>query len=655
MNKVDLNVFVEERLALKRPKSNSCKAQNESGQIIPKKRNSIATQEFFSEQKKYQKTIYAGAGLTALGLVGGAAKWGTSFPAKALQFFGDFFASIAAIAAPVFLVGNEIKNYNLIKNNSADGTDSKKTNRTENSGVSYDDWREGFYRCASLGFTPFIFKPFIDPEQFGKSTWHKVANIANWPNLLFTGYTWGGGNLKALLAWKMKISKQNELSKLTKGTEKYEKAKSLVDGYEQIYKSCKRLATIGSIANPTMQGLRQFADTAAYLTGGMDSAEFFERPFLGASRIVSSIVGIPELFAKGVDSVERITKEYDDLKLALPEGMREPLKRFSKRVQKELSSPGTNTLQSIRHASEVIFHTLSPLSMFALFAPLLDEKHTHEDMQAAGGAKALIDKVVGGYGKFLTVLFTGSYVTLARLPQAAFQLAYFAKAGLKSADDKETVAKVEEVKAKICSNSIVIGISNFSRKLIEKLVPDFYDKNIENEDLGYSSYEQIQAAYAIKQLEKRDEYTAIFEADERDNLSKDQIQKLIGKFVEESKDFARKEAIKGQYKNVNEKDLEAVAAQVRRKLSYIIDPSVKPKRQKPLFPGAEFLVRYLLKLGDLKTRINSIDYRSSHHNMTSAYDNDELRISFEGELMPVVAKCTKGLGSMIERVSSLAA
>ena len=39
--------------------------------------------------------------------------------------------------------------------------------------------------------------------------------------------------------------------------------------------------------------------------------------------------------------------------------------------------------------------------------------------------------------------------------------------------------------------------------------------------------------------------------------------------------------------------------------------------------------------------------------MTTAYDNDEVRISFEYELLPVVGKCIQGLQNTVNRIQGI--
>ncbi len=371
----------------------------------------ISADEAFKEAKNKFVKVGVGAGsISALALILGTLKGGSTFPAKALRTVGDIFGSFASISAPFALITNEIKNHKKITNQLSSDEDKKNT---------FDKVREAFYRCCSLGFTPFIFEPFINPEKSGKSIFHKIATFTNIPNLLFTGFAWGVGNFQALLAWGLREKEFNNASKLN-GSEK-DTCEARAKGFDRIYSSAKRLATIGSIANPTMQGLRQAADSLALIFGQMSAGEFFERPLLGASRLVSLFVGIPEFFIKGIDSVVRVIDERQHLQPVLPESFNKVINGAAKFIDPKINTDGNSLLKSIRHKAEILFHTLSPLSMFALFTPMLDESHTSEEAQSRGGATALLDKVLGRTGKALTYLFTGSYVLFARLPQTLIQ------------------------------------------------------------------------------------------------------------------------------------------------------------------------------------------------------------------------------------------
>ncbi|MBI3591554.1 MAG: hypothetical protein HY094_09300 [Candidatus Melainabacteria bacterium] len=611
---------------------------SEKGKVGQNKLDAIAKaeKEFNEVEKKFKKIGGGVAGVSALVLIGGVLRNGWTFPAKALQTVGDFFGSIAAIAAPVFIAGNEIKNHKLLKG------------ANEKDFQVFDDLKKGFYRCASLGFTPFIFEPFVNPEKFGKSAFHKLATVANIPNLIFTGYTWGIGNLKALILWCLRKKEQSLNGKALKegNHQEADLYKKRAEAFNQLYDGCERSAVIGSIANPTLQGLRQWADSMAFLTGKIPPREFFEKPFLGVSRLVSLIVGIPETFAKGVDSLVRVIKERENLKPALPRFLKSKKAfQFAENLEKKFSGQD-NLLKSIRHYAEILFHTLSPLSMFALFTPLLDESHINEEAQAHSGLAAKLNKGIGIYGKTLTVVFTGLYVTLARLPQAIFQMSYFGKKLKGKITRKEaSINDLNDLKKKICDSRFVNSLSNTAKRCIEKLVPDFYTRE---HDHGYLTYEQIQANYSFDQAREHNGFKKLLQ--DGNVISDDDKNKIVAYCLE----YVEKDASQGGHK-VTSEERNKISEIIKNKINYTTDPKSKPKRTVKLpFIGAEFLATYVFKLFDLKTRLQAIDYRSSHHNMTTAYDNDEKRISFEYELLPVIAKCTKGLGNTVNRLFGIA-
>lgn len=606
-------------------------------------------------ESNYSKFVYSSGAVTVGALILGALKWGSSFPAKALEVIGNGFGSITTLAAPFFLAGNEILNFNLLHSKRLN-KQSESKNEKQIFGFKYNDLEQGFYRCASAGFFPFIFKPFIDPEQFGKSKWHLATNILNIPNLLFTGYTWGLGNLKALTAWGFKVKEQRKLAGVEKNSATYNEISKRINGYENLYDSAKRITQIGSIANPTLQGLRQFADSMSLISGSMSAGEFFSNPFLAASRLTSLFAGVPEMFAKGVDSLERCSKEFDSIESALPSFLRTPLRKASTAVQKNLSAKENNIFKQIRHASEVTFHTLSPLSMFALFTPLLGESHTHEDAQSSGGLRGALDKIIGGYSKTLTWLFTGTYVAFSRLPQSLFQLAYFSKIGFGKGTEAEKLKAVNQVKEKFINNPFISGLSNTVRNSIEWLVPGFYNQDLDIEG-NFQSFDQIQAKDALDQV--KDGIEAL-----KSNLTQEDKHILIQDIINTGLEFFNREAQKGSY-NLTDLDRTNFISAIKTQLGYRLKDQAlakqlglpsRPERKEgdPRFAGAEFIVKYLLRPLDFVERLRQIDYRSAYHNMTTAYRNDEL-YAFDAELMPVVAKCAKGLGSTVNGIFSLAA
>ena len=179
--------------------------------------------EYLEVERKFRNFGLGVGGISVLGLVAGFFKYGSTFPAKALEVVGDFFGSISAVLAPFSIIGNEIKNFYLLKEGKKEnGNNGKK----EEKGI-FDDWREGFYRASSIGFFPFIFEPFINPVKFGQSIFHKIATVANIPNLLFTGYAWGIGNCKALLAWVLRETNQYHVNHPKSDEEKTQAKKML--------------------------------------------------------------------------------------------------------------------------------------------------------------------------------------------------------------------------------------------------------------------------------------------------------------------------------------------------------------------------------------------------------------------------------------------
>ena len=256
------------------------------------------------------------------------------------------------------------------------------------------------------------------------------------------------------------------------------------------------------------------------------------------------------------------------------------------------------------------------------------------------------------------MLFRSLYVTLGRLPQTIFQASYFGRKLIGKLSGKEaTNEDLENVREKICNSTIVKGLSKFAQNTISKLVPDWYKKDengnlvyndeIENED-GYLNYEQIQAKYSLDQAKEKDNFKEFFKTPSK-----------IGKIEEEAiiqdcLEYVIKDSNQGQH-SITQEELNKVTNILKNKIDCLKDSSLKPKRKALPFIGAHFLAKYVFKLLDLETRIKKIDYKSSHHNMTTAYDNDEIGISFDYELLPVVARCTKGLGSTINRLFGIAA
>ena len=586
--------------------------------------SALTADEAFKEAKG--KFVKAGLGvgiISALALILGIIKKGAAFPAQALKIAGDLFGSFATLSAPIALITNEINNHKQFTGQLCANNNNKNT---------FDKIREVFYRCCSLGFTPFIFEPFINPEKLGKSIFHKLATFANIPNLIFTGFSWGIGNFQALLAWGLK---EKELNSFTK---KADEARA--NGFDRIYSSAKRLATIGSIANPTMQGLRQAADSLALIFGQMSAGEFFQRPLLGASRLVSLFVGIPEFFIKGIDSFVRVLDERKHLQPVLPEVLNKVIDNTANLIDPQINTEGKTLLKSIRHKAEILFHTLSPLSMFALFTPMIDEPHISEEAQSRGGISALLDKVLGRTGKILTYIFTGSYVLFARLPQTLMQSVFYIN---KKFYKKQTDAELKDIlHNKLANNPIIDGISKISRKCIDFLVENYYKVDHKH---NYLNFEQVVADESFAQA--REKYKTQIETK---NISSELEQKIIQDCIQFVDVDARK-----HYHTLTQDEKNSITKELKNKIQNIINPlqdSLKPKL-KPRFPGAYFLATYIFRLLDIKERILNTDYRSDYRNMKTVYKREELDLSFEGELYPVLTECVQGLRRTVNLVQGI--
>ena len=609
-------------------------------------------------KKKFAVIGGSAAGVSALGVIAGTLRYGATFPAKILKIASDGFGAFSAILAPGFLIGNDVLNFLARK----EGNGSTKKVRD-----IFDTLREGFYRISSAGFLGYIIEPFVNPEKFGKSIFHKIATVANIPNVVFSTVMWGGGNLQALLAWGLKSVEQIKASKAGDDKKLVSEHNKKIEAYNELYTSLKRQAVIGSISNPTMQGLRQFADNLALFKGDMSLSEYFERPSLGVSRIASLFAGLPEWYAKGVDSLVRVVKERENLKVGLPEFIWKPLDKWGEKIDKSLSTPvrEKNKLKSVRHFAEVIFHTLSPLSMFALFTPLLDESHISEEAQSRGGVTAFLDKTIGRAGRIFTVVFNGLYVTLGRLPQVFFQSAYFGRTylfGPKGETEEQTQQALLKLKENIKNNSFVRNISNIAESAIKKLVPDFYEAE---HDHGYLSYEQIQKNYAFEEIKSTELYKETLELVKKyreienkiDVTNKLDFEAKVNEIIDVLVDkvgipFVKRDSVQGSHylTTIEETEIrERLTIKIKEKLELVKEP----KRKALPFVGSEFLATNVFKLFDLRKRIDAIDYRSSHHNMTTAYDNDEIRISFEYELLPVVGKCIQGLRHTVNRAQGV--
>lgn len=596
-----------------------------------------ADETFKKVKGQYTKILGGITGASLLGILLGSLKYGTAFPSKILQVIGDGFGSIATLATPFVLTKNEFKNYKLFNKVSCNGT--------KNTFVYFDDLREAFYRSCSLGFTPFIFEPFINPEKFGKSIFHKIANYGSLFNLGFAMYTWGFGNFQALIAWLLRRGELLEANK-TKNENQKEDYELRAEAYNRIYQSAKRMAVIGSITNPILQNVRQWADTCSLLfTKEISIKEFFERPILGFSRVVSFVTGIPEFFAKTIDSLVRVLGERKHLAPVLPEWCNKGLNKTSNWLDRQIAIEGNSSLKAIRHFAEVIFHTLSPMSMFALFAPMLDEPYTSEEAQGRGGVTKVLDTSVGTIGKSLTVLFTGLYVAFARAPQSIIQIAFYGKKILgKLAGKDPTKEELENTLNKISEFSLVKGLSDWAHNTVERLVPGYYKHEHEHK---YLTFEEIAAEDSFAQA--KEEFKNYLIAN--NEISSDKKEEIINYCL----NYVKKEAIQDYHKITQDEN-----KKIRELLSRKIEEELKPNRNsklkpRPKFPGAYFLATYIFRPLDIATRIKNTDCASSYRNMKTVYRREEIDLSFDGELNPVITECIQGFRRTIARLQGITA
>ncbi|MBI1857990.1 MAG: hypothetical protein HYR97_02605, partial [Candidatus Melainabacteria bacterium] len=434
--------------------------------------------EFQDIQAKYLRYSGTVFGASAFGLLLGSLRYGTDFPAKTLRVVGDAFASIVAIITPFMITKNETNDYKLFKH-------GKKTPTS----TSADSINELFYRCVSLGFSPYIFESLIDPKEITRSSTTKLATLFNIPYLIFTFSTMFLGNISAIIAWSYRTKeqyliskKEEELNRSQNNNDKriidLEHSYKKLECYNRLYGSTKRLAVLGGIALPTMHGIKRFAEGWDYLIRGrMSLKEFFSQPFLAISRTISLVIGIPEAFAKGYDSFARIAQERDHLKAALPRILCRPLDIYGKIFDKYASSKSNNFLKASRNLAEIIFHTLSPVSNAAFIAPILHQPAYNKDVQ--GSIPFLLDRAIGTYGKLGLYLFTIPYAFISRLPQTIFQSIYFARyyygREVKKESTEAIKISVDKMQNSICNFTPIKYISSKANALIEYLVPSYND------------------------------------------------------------------------------------------------------------------------------------------------------------------------------------
>ena len=74
------------------------------------------------------------------------------------------------------------------------------------------------------------------------------------------------------------------------------------------------------------------------------------------------------------------------------------------------------------------------------------------------------------------------------------------------------------------------------------------------------------------------------------------------------------------------------------------------------FVGSNYLVEEFVRLFDMESRIRAMDEKTPHHRMLTAYRNDEVGISFKGELRVVENECFMGglrrFGNFLLKVGS---
>ncbi|MBI1859059.1 MAG: hypothetical protein HYR97_08125, partial [Candidatus Melainabacteria bacterium] len=609
--------------------------------------NLSAEAQFLETKKKYGLAAgVVGGGLAAVSVLGAFIK-GASFPSKFLHVLGDVFGSAAALAAPVAQTYNEFKNYSDAKNGSTNGADQ---------GGMFDDYLKLFYRLCSQGLVPFIFERLINPENITKSIWHKGAALLNLPFVAFTGYSWGFGNTQGIIAWVLRKGEEIREAK-SKGIQKEER-RLRKEGYEKIYNSAERLLTIGSIANPVMPCLQYAADGlhafTNFVKGDQSIGEFFNRPLLSFSRLLSTLIAVPEAFAKGVDAFMRVVvNERHHLKAVLPNKLNRTIDKWGRDVEEKLAHNGG--LRKLKNGSEMVFHALSPFAMISLFAPMLDRPHVSEEAQAQGGGAGFLDKWVGRYAKTLTLVFTGFYVGFGRLPQGIFQSIYFGRKligkYIKGEDEKKTQDALIALRQKIYNSSFVSSVSGFARNAIEKLVPNFYET--ENE-YGFPTYRQVLASCSFDQAKERykflvdvlsifsikddsqDDFRSLREKkrDEIFNVQEFQVanevckkdlgldlQELLSdvnsiggiekelitqKIVKYCLKISWQECEQGNYPLTSE-DKTKIEELIRNKIAVITGNKTK-EQLTPIKPGALFLVRVFLRPLDLQNRLPEWDH-----------------------------------------------
>ena len=651
-----------------------------------------AEEVFKDSKKKYGIAVGSvGAGLSIISIVGAFIK-GAAFPSRFLQVLGDAFGSLAALAAPYFQIKNEIKNHKAGKNNNEKN-------------ALFDDHLKLFYRLCSQGLVPFIFERLLNPANITKSIFHKAAALINIPFVAFTGYTWGFGNTQGIIAWGLRKKEETREHNFPENSIQAEEHRLKKESYQRIYNSAERMLTIGSIANPVMPCLQYAADGlhafSNFIKGEQTLSDFFKRPMLSLSRLVSTVIAVPEAIAKGIDAFMRVViNERHHLNAVLPEKVNNKIHTWGKDLEKRLEENGT--LRKLKNGAEMVFHALSPFAMCSLFSPMIDRPHVSEEAQALGGTSAFLDKWIGRYAKTLGLIFTGFYVTFGRLPQGIFQSIYFGRKligkYIKGENEKTTQDALIALRQRIHDSSFVSGISGFAKKAIEKLVPNFY--TVENE-YGFPNYNQVLAKNSFDQVEA--DYEILFNAlkifsikDNGENHS-DLRQKMINqlfngpgftrenerykeeikldllelkdkilecdnntkdlisqKIVDYCLDYSGYECKQGNYDiNTNPKDKIEIERLVREKIDFVTKDKKEQPVVKPSFPGALFLARTFLRPLDFQKRLP--EWNRDKLVKLQIYQGDEINSAFRNELEVVGAENADCLRRFVNWVQGIAA
>ncbi len=185
---------------------------------------------------------------------------------------------------------------------------------------------------------------------------------------------------------------------------------------------------------------------------------------------------------------------------------------------------------------------------------------------------------------------------------------------------------------KLANNKAIEGISKVGRKCIDFLVGNYYTAEHQH---SYLNFEQVVADESFAQIQEK--YKTQIETR---NISHELEQEIIHDCIQFVQNDARK-----HYHTLTGDEETAITKELQNKIQTILNPvqnSEKPKL-KPRFPGAYFLATYLFRLLGIKERILNTDYKSDYRNMKTVYKREELDLSFEGELYPVLTECVQGL------------